>query len=125
MLIAKRVLSGLGSVRGRLVAARRRAGVGERPGASRCRSGSAPGARSGVWHNALGVATATRGEFDEGVAHLRQALAVAEEVQSAPATSATAYVNLSHVLERWPAGSTTSSTVGREGMLAGSGRVGA
>ena len=47
--------------------------------------------------NALGVVTATRGDPDRGIAHLREALDIAREVQG-PYSVGAAYVNLSHVL---------------------------
>lgn len=47
--------------------------------------------------NALGVVTAYRGDVDEGVEHLRQALAIAHELNNADDLAA-AYIHLGHVL---------------------------
>jgi DNA-binding CsgD family transcriptional regulator len=47
--------------------------------------------------NALGLVAATRGDPDQGIAQLREALAIAREVES-PYSVGAAYVNLSHVL---------------------------
>jgi DNA-binding CsgD family transcriptional regulator/tetratricopeptide (TPR) repeat protein len=48
-------------------------------------------------HSAMGVVASARGDVDGGVAHLREALAIAREVGN-PNDLATAYINLSHVL---------------------------
>jgi DNA-binding CsgD family transcriptional regulator len=51
----------------------------------------------GITLNALGIVAATRGDLDHGIAQLREALAIAREVES-PFDVGLAYVNLSHVL---------------------------
>jgi DNA-binding CsgD family transcriptional regulator/tetratricopeptide (TPR) repeat protein len=51
----------------------------------------------GVTLNALGIVSATRGDLDQGIAQLREALEIAREVAN-PHDVGLAYVNLSHVL---------------------------
>ena len=51
----------------------------------------------GVTLNALGIVSATRGDLDQGIAQLREALELAREVEN-PHDVGLAYVNLSHVL---------------------------
>ena len=53
--------------------------------------------RGGAALNALGFVSATRGDLTEGVEQLREALAIAREVEN-PHDVGLAYINLSHVL---------------------------
>ncbi|MGL5818902.1 MAG: helix-turn-helix transcriptional regulator [Phycicoccus sp.] len=87
------------------------------------RVAAASGARreEGRLHNALGAVASSRGAHDDGIGHLRTALAIAQESDH-PQDLATAYINLSHVLAL--AGRLDEVVeLGREGVRA-LGRVG-